>query len=120
MIARLFVCTTCARYAPLPPSETTPGERLALAAKARAADEGNDITIRAVVCLNGCPHPCTAALREPGKAVIRFANLTAEDAPALLEAARLYARSHDGDLPADMLPETLRNKVGCRVAAQAA
>lgn len=115
---RIFVCATCDRYAPASAGQATPGLRLAQAMKHHAAQAG--IAVRTVECLNGCPHPCTAALRTPGKTIIRFAGLTTDDAPALLEAAALYADSPDGNLPAEALPISLRGKVADRVSLQAA
>jgi predicted metal-binding protein len=117
---RVFVCLTCNRYAPPPAGEPTPGQRLAAAMKAAAVKAASPVAVRTVECLNGCPHPCTAALRGPGKCVIRFAELATEDAPALIEAAELYARSADGDIPAEALPASLRAKVSGRVGARAA
>ena len=120
MSGRIFVCLTCNRYAPPPSGEATPGRRLAEAVKARARSPEHAVTVRTVECLNGCPHPCTAALRMPGKIVIRFSELTAEDAPALLEAASRYAESPDGDVPSEALPASLRGKVADRVSVRAA
>ena len=117
---RIFVCTTCNRYTPAAAGEATPGLRLALAMRQHAARCGSTVAVRTVECLNGCPHPCTAALRMPGKVVIRFAELTAEDAPALLEAAARYAESPDGDVPPEALPASLRSKVSDRVSMRAA
>lgn len=116
MTARIFVCLTCDRYAQSPPGEITPGQRLAAAMKAIAARALNPIAVRTVECLNGCPHPCTAALRAPGKAVIRFSGLSPADAPELIEAAAKYENSRDGDLPVEVLPAGLRRKITCRVA----
>ena len=92
-VSRVFVCTTCNRYAATPAGQATPGQCLALAMKRHAAQSGSTVAVRTVECLNGCPHPCTAALRAPGKMVIRFSELTVEDAPALLDAASRYAES---------------------------
>jgi predicted metal-binding protein len=44
-----------------------------MAVKSAAAKAASQVAVRTVVCLNGCPHPCAAALRDPGKSVIRFA-----------------------------------------------
>ena len=117
---RVFVCTTCSRYDPAPAGQATPGLRLAQAMKHRAAQVGSAVTVRMVECLNGCPNPCMAALRTPGKCVIRFSELTMEDAPALLQAAALYAESPDGDLLSEALPVSLRGKVSDRVSVKAA
>lgn len=115
MTGRVFVCLTCNRYAPPSAGEDSPGQRLARALKSASARSVSPVTVRTVVCLNGCPRPCTAALRGPGKWVIRFAELTIDDAPALIEAAAIYAQSADGDLPVDALPATLRAKVSDRI-----
>ncbi len=113
-MARIFICTTCNRYTPAGEGEMTPGYRLARAMKAAAVAGGNTVAVRMVECLNSCPQPCAAALREPGKVVIRFGGLGPEDAPALLDAARIYAESQDGDLATPNLPERLRDKItGC-------
>jgi predicted metal-binding protein len=120
MTGRIFVCTTCHRYAPAPAGQPTPGALLAAAMKRHAAASGSGVTVRTVECLNGCPHPCAAALRMPGKMVIRFAQLTEADAPALLEAATLYARSTDGNVTDAALPAGLRDKVADRVAVRVA
>jgi predicted metal-binding protein len=112
---RIFVCLTCDRYAPPAAGEATPGRRLADALKAGAQSPGHVVTVRAVECLNGCPHPCTAALRTPGKCLIRFSGLAPEDAPALIELAERYAESRDGNLPDDVFPPPLRDKISLRV-----
>lgn len=112
---RIFVCVTCDRYAERPVRRETPGQQLASAMRLAAAKAGGAVAVRAVECLNGCTHPCTAALRTPGKAVLRFAGLTPDDTTALLEAATLYAESADGDLPREALAATLRGKLSGRV-----
>ena len=120
MTGRIFVCTTCNRYAAPAAGEVTPGMRLAAAMKRCAARTGGGIAVRTVECLNGCPHPCTAALRSPGKVILRFSELGADDATALLEAAQLYADCPDGDLPMEALPASLRAKVSDKVSIRAA
>ena len=120
MTGRIFVCQTCNRYAPPKAGEATPGARLAGAMKAAAARAPSPVVVRTVECLNGCPRPCAAALRAPGKCVIRFAALTADDAAALVEAAALYAQSADGNIADEALPAALRAKVSSRVRATAA
>ncbi len=113
-MARIFICTTCNRYTPAAAGEPSPGLQLAMAMKRAAAAGGHTVAVRMVECLNTCPQPCAAALREPGKAVIRFGKLGPEDAPALLAAAEAYAETRTGDLPASAMPERLRAKVtGC-------
>ncbi len=119
-VSRVFVCTTCNRYAATPAGQATPGQCLARAMKQYAVQCGSTVAVRTVECLNGCPHPCTAALRAPGKMVIRFSELTVEDAPALLDAASRYAESPDGDVRTEALPASLRGKVSDRVSVPAA
>ncbi|HEY3846117.1 MAG TPA: DUF1636 family protein [Acetobacteraceae bacterium] len=116
MSNRIFVCLTCNRYAPPPPGEIAPGRRLADALAAQARRAGHAMTVRTVECLNGCPNPCTAALRTPGKCLIRLSGLVPEDAPALLELAERYAESPSGDLDFPHFPSALRDKVSLRVA----
>ncbi|WP_207485237.1 DUF1636 family protein [Arenibaculum pallidiluteum] len=115
MAGKIFVCTTCNRYAHAPPGEPTPGQKLAEAMIAIEGGRRGPVAIRTVVCLNNCPKPCAAALRQPGKYVIRFSGLSAGDAPALLEIAERYAASMDGDVPLRDFPEHLRCKVSDRI-----
>ncbi|HQT78858.1 MAG TPA: DUF1636 domain-containing protein [Rhodopila sp.] len=115
MSGRIFVCLTCNRYAPAQAGEQTPGRRLAAALLEQTRMPARHVTVRTVECLNGCPHPCTAALRAPGKCVIRFSGLTPDDAPALIEAAERYAVSADGDIPTDALPPGLWTKISLRI-----
>ena len=115
-MARIFICTTCNRYAPAPAGEMSPGLKLAQAVKRAAAAAGKGVAVRMVECLNTCPQPCAAALREPGKTVIRFGRLEPEDASALLAAAAAYVQTENGDLPETAMPERLRAKIAGRVA----
>ncbi len=110
-MARIFVCTTCNRYAPPASDVATPGMQLAQAMKRAAAAAGTAVAVRMVECLNTCPQPCAATLREPGKVVIRFGRLEPDDAPALLAAAEAYAETANGDLTESAIPERLRAKV---------
>lgn len=114
MNGRITVCVTCNRYARPEPGEPTPGLLLSRAVAAEGRDRG--IGVRAVECLNGCPHPCTAALRASGKCVLRFSGLTPADAPELIEVALCYADSCDGDIPKSALPARLRDRLSLKVA----
>jgi predicted metal-binding protein len=117
MGGRILVCLTCNRYGAQQAGQPTPGHRLAGALKAQADALGHQVTVRTVECLNGCPRPCTAALRMPGRCIIRFSGLTPEDAPALIEVAEQYSASATGDIPPEAMPAGLRNKVSLRVAS---
>jgi predicted metal-binding protein len=84
MKARLFVCTTCDRYM-LPPQEPSRGERMLAAVQAEAERQGVAAAVSSVACVNSCPRPAGAAMREGrGGGVFRFARLAPEDAPALV------------------------------------
>lgn len=115
MSGRIFVCLTCNRYAPPPPGEPGPGRLLADALTAQARSPGHSVTVRTVECLNGCPKPCTAALRTPGKCLIRLSGLAPGDAPALIELTERYAGSADGNLDPGDFPGGLGAKVSLRV-----
>lgn len=115
MNARIFVCMTCSRYSPPNTGEETKGEAMCKAVREAIASIGVDATLRTVECLNGCPKPCTAALRTPGKSMLRFSGLEPEDAEALVEAAETHAKSVSGLLADEDIPERLRSKVSLRV-----
>ncbi len=106
MVARLLVCATCDRYAAPAPSPTR-GEALAAALRAVTPR----VALRVVECLNGCPRPCTAGLRAPGKATLRFSGLGPQDAAALLALAERYDASPDGEVVDAALPESLRGRL---------
>ena len=115
---RIFVCLTCSRYSPAPPGKPSRGEDLVKAVKRAAAARGGVIAVRSVECLNGCPNPCTAALRMPGKSQLRFCRLTPDDAPALIEAAILHAESDDGYISAETMPSRLKDKLAEQMEAR--
>jgi predicted metal-binding protein len=84
MRARLFVCTTCDRYAPYPAAPTR-GEQMLAAVQQEAERQGVTGLVSAVACVMSCPRPCGAAVREGrGGGVFRFARLAPRDASALV------------------------------------
>jgi predicted metal-binding protein len=110
----LYVCVTCPRGT----TSLVDGQRgrdLADAARRYARDRGLTNSVRSVECLMGCPTPCNAALRTPGKATLRFAGLGREDLPALFEVATRYAECEKGDIQQDQLPFGLRRKLAAKV-----
>lgn len=114
---RIFVCVTCDRYTQ-PACTPSRGGLLAQALKAEAAARRSPLVVRSVECLNGCPRPCTAALRAPGKAVIRFAGLVPADTCALIDAATCFAASPNGEISLDAMHATLRKKLIAKISLQ--
>jgi predicted metal-binding protein len=99
MKARLFVCTTCDRYA-VPPGCPTRGEQMLASVQAEAARLGVAAAVSSVVCVNSCPRPAGAALREGrGGGVFRFALLAPADAPALVGFVAHRAAGEPVDVP---------------------
>lgn len=102
MKARLFVCTTCDRYATERPDETR-GEAMLAAVQAEAARQGAAGAVSAVPCVNSCPRPCGAAVREGrGGGVFRFAHLVPSDAPALVSFVLRRAAGETVEVPAEL------------------
>ncbi len=102
MKARLFVCTTCDRYA-APPGTPTRGEDMLAAVQAEAERRGIGFAVGSVACVNSCPRPSGAALREGrGGGVFRFALLTPTDAPALIEFVVRRASGEAAEVPGSL------------------
>ena len=70
----------------------------------------DDVAVDEMACLFACADHCTVHLRAPGRAgyvLGRFA-ATDEDARAILEYARLYAQSAEGQVPYRLWPEGVK------------
>jgi len=110
----LYVCVTCVRNGATA-YERRRGRDFAEAAKSYAKSRGLTQPIRSVECLMGCPTPCNATLRSPGKTTFRFSALGCDDVPDVIEVSVRYAESEIGDLPQEQLPLRLRGKLAARV-----
>jgi predicted metal-binding protein len=111
--ATVYVCITCRREG-LP--DDAPREGLALARATACAAEGTGVSVRRIRCLANCSHGLSAALRRDGAWTYVFGGLDPEkDAAALIEGARMLARSPDGLLPWAGRPEVLKRGLIARV-----
>ncbi len=105
MTPRLFVCTTCDRYA----AGSTRGAAMLAAVRAVAAGQGVAQMIEPIDCVMSCPRPCGAVLRAGrGGGVVRFAGLVPTDAAALVGFIMARATNAVAAVPA---------VIGARVAA---
>src|SRR5579871_4314707 len=99
MKVRLFVCTTCDRYAPVAESPTW-GERVLEAVRAEAERRGIAQLVNSVPCVMSCPCPAGAAVREGRSGgIFRFARLSPADAPALVSFAERRAAGEATEVP---------------------
>ena len=109
----IFVCITCRRSSD-PDDFPRPGA--SLAAATLEAARGTAIAVHRVRCLANCDRGLSAALKRDGGWSYVFGNLHAEtDAPALVEGARLFARSSDGLMPWRDRPAPLKRGLIARV-----
>jgi predicted metal-binding protein len=108
----VLVCSSC-RLAADPEADPRPGSLLA--ADARRAADGTDITVRHVACLGNCRGGCTAAIFRTGCWAYVFGNLTPESGTDLVAGARLFAGSTDGFMPFRARPEALKRGLVARI-----
>jgi len=109
----IFVCVTCRRSGD---PEDFPRPGAALAAATAHAAEGTGMTVRQVRCLANCTRGLSAAIRRHDGWTYMFGLLDAAgDGAALVEGARLLARSRDGLLPWRGRPAPLKSGLIARV-----
>ena len=111
----VHVCTTCrAEGEALEPRELRSGARLYQALKQSRSAE--DPVVVAVECLSVCRRPCTISFSAEGSWTYVYGDFPADaDPEAILNAARLYARSPQGLIPWKQRPEALKKGVVARV-----
>jgi predicted metal-binding protein len=108
----IVVCVTCRR--PGDPDDA-PRPGAALADRTVAAVAGTGLKIRRLKCLANCKRGCSAAIiREGGWAYV-FGDLDETASAALIEGAKLFARSGDGLMPWRGRPEPLKRGMIARV-----
>jgi len=109
----IFVCMTCRRAAD---PEDFPRPGATLARLTAQAAEGSGIAIKRVRCLANCKRGLSAAMRRHDAWTYVFGELDAlADGPALVEGARLLARSNDGLMPWRGRPDALKRGLIARV-----
>ena len=108
----VYICVTC-RPVGDPDSPLRPGRALA-EATARAA-VGTEVQVRPMRCLGNCTRGPSAAVRCNNSWTYVFGGLDVTSADALVEGARLLARSADGILPWRGRPVPLKRGLVARV-----
>ena len=104
----LYICTTCRRE-----DDVEAGARLLEATQAGPQD---GVLVRGVKCLANCKRGPSATMIRPDGWTYIFGGLDpAQDAPALLEGARLLGGSADGLMPWRGRPEALKRGMQARV-----
>jgi len=108
----IYVCITCRRTSD--PEGVRPGLLLADATIRAARDTG--IAVCKIRCLANCNRALSAAMRRDGSWTYVFGDLDPENsAAALIDGARLLARSGDGLLPWRGRPDSLKRGLIARV-----
>lgn len=113
--AWLKVCVSCDRYAGT--SERSGiGAKLAdaLAPALKQLTDSGRLALRRVPCLSGCRHPGNVMLGASGRAKLRLASLSADDAEALASLAARYAA---GEPALDDWPVQLRGRLAAVMPA---
>ncbi|MBC3192836.1 DUF1636 family protein [Pseudonocardia sp. C8] len=103
----LLVCRTCPRY------DTDKNGRFSVALTEALHENPaiDDIHLRYVQCLGGCPDDGVAAVDAPGKARIRFTGLSSQHADSLIKAAHSHQESASGTPPEWEIPAELEDRV---------
>jgi predicted metal-binding protein len=109
----VYVCITC-RRAGDPEDGARPG--LTLARETERAADRSGVTVKQIRCLANCSRACSAAIRRDGAWTYVFGGLEpGRDAHALIEGAKLFARTADGLMPWRGRPDILKRGLIARV-----
>ncbi len=117
---RILICQTCPRLAVKPAHPSTAGADLSAEIVDLIVAAGGDIRdhIRFMNCLAGCNNPCTVALVGAGKPRLRFSQLGPGDGPSIIEAAKIYGQSDNGEISAEQLPAAMRDRLSAKSPAR--
>jgi predicted metal-binding protein len=110
--ATVIVCITCRRPAD---SEDFPRPGTAFAAAVADAAKDTGVRVKRVRCLANCKRGLSAAVRREAGWTYIFGDLAANDAPALIAGAQLFARATDGVMPWRGRPQPLKSGLVARV-----
>ncbi|MBT3373811.1 MAG: DUF1636 family protein [Rhodospirillaceae bacterium] len=113
---RILICQTCPRLAVQPAHPRTAGADLSAEIVALIVAAGGDIRdhVRFMNCLAGCNNPCNVALVGAGKPRLRFSQLGPGDGSGIIETAKIYGQSRNGELSAEQLPAAMRDRLSAR------
>ncbi|MFS8037877.1 DUF1636 family protein [Xanthobacter sp. AM11] len=111
----LFICTSC-RDAAADADLAADGTALAAAAAAATGgDAAPGVSVRGVRCLANCKRGLSVAMVRADGWTYVFGDLSAADAPALLEGARLLSEAPDGLMPWRGRPDPLKRGMIVRI-----
>lgn len=102
----LLICRTCPRY------DRQRSGTFGQALKDAVINHPDDIPVRSVTCLAGCPDDGVVALDGPTKFRVRFTGLSSNDAPAVIAAALAHAGSLTGDPTDWAVPPEIADRIG--------
>lgn len=109
----VLVCVTCRRAEDAADAPRA-GARLAEALD-RAAATRDDVRVVPVECLSVCKRPVTIGFAAEAKWTYVYGDFDADAAPAILDAAGLYAAASDGLIPWKSRPDAFKKGVVARI-----
>ncbi|MEM6562926.1 MAG: DUF1636 domain-containing protein [Pseudomonadota bacterium] len=114
----LLICVKCRRGTEVTEEGERPGARLLAAIEAHGVPD--EITVKAVECLQNCDNGCSVALRGGSqKWTYVYGNLhETSHLDTLLEGALLYHETNDGLIPWRSRPEHFKRNCIARIPPQ--